>query len=441
MSQPWIPIDMGRGFEDGINFYGEFNEQFANEVLERLQYTLAANGTPCYCLRLKVDEHNNGYFSQFGNVLIPDGSVKPPLSWSDRIPLDHLVIDFKTWPPVAMRLGPPEIKDSYDFDFRRFLQSIQWQVMIRIQSGENYVGYFKLIGVNGSSAPSERDLRGAACSAKVALERLIAYRNVWSARTSYDFQHRLSSTAEAIIDADPGDTRRILRYVADMLTCHLGVGWNRAACFGPADDQGSVLRCLWAQGGDGTQAWGDQVQNPLAHRFNEVQEIIDLARHQSEIEDPYFRAAVAQTPLEVRDVYDSENQNLLARLWRAGGQVRRLPSNTHRWEMSIIPIAHMSDSDRRELTLDGPIAAGLYQSDPWITQVERDRPGRPIFVSQNGQYFLVPWISRRKPIAIWLLDNANWKHFGHQPNVPSLALTKEVLDVLGPTACRLSRFV
>lgn len=154
------------------------------------------------------------------------------------------------------------------------------------------------------------------------------------------------------------------------------------------------------------------------------------------LDDAYYIAAAGERPIEVVAIGDAGNENILASLWQAGGDVRKLPAEHQAWESSDAAVVHMSPVDRKSLTQEGPLAAEFHQGDPWVQDVQGERPKAPIFTSKNGRYFALPWFSRGELIAIWVVDMAYWGKLARQPDAPSLALSREILNALGPAMDR-----
>ncbi len=432
----WVKLDVGSGFEEGINFYDDFDAVFVDHALATLWHSFGRNGKVCFCLRLNVDEQDQGYFSPFGSVFPPDARQWFDLS-STRIPLQDLVPDYWTWPLLTVRELPlffGTSESAVSDELRDLSSRITWNALIRLRSRYSYVGYLVAAGIDGSLPPDDRALLAAAYLTKIEVERLLAHRHVERIWASKEFKTRLHKTMAAIGALPALDGRVALRHVANMLTSHLGAGWNRAACFCAVGDD--MLRCLWAQGGDGTQAWLESVQCPVGEQIRDVEELIDTVRQQRDVEDPYFRAAAGDRPVEVYDVSDRSNRNVLAELWRADGDIRKLPSEYQEWELSFAPSQQDSQIDRQRLSLGGPIAASFDQRDPWVQQVVRDRPNDRIFASRNGRYFALPWFSRDELIGIWVVDMAYWANMVGQPETPSLVLSSEILTALGPAVDR-----
>jgi hypothetical protein len=431
-SPAWRSISPGTGFEHCINFFGEFSEGLANHALKTIHTTLEQQGTHCYCLRLEVDAENQGYFHSYGDLLVPHSQIAVSQPFVGRVPLRNLVPDLATWEQLAIRVGPPlaALNDpAIDVHVRDFLRRVSWQIAIRLQDNEKYVGYFKFMGVDGSPVPKDRDVVAAAYKAKTEVANLLAYRHVQETRADEIFKERLRTTAYEISSLVL-DGRLALRHVADMLTSHLGAGWNRAACYWPVS--ADKLRCMWAHGGGGDWSWC-KVQGDLSAQVREVEQLTEgVRRHPYPLDDTFYLSAAGERPVEVAGINDPGNQNILASLWRAQGDIRRLPAEHQFWESSPDPDAHLSVVNRRKIRQNGPRAAEFRQQDPWVQEVQAQRPKSPIFASKNGRYFAVPWFSQGELIAIWVVDMAYWGKLEVQPGAPSLALTHEILDTLGP---------
>ncbi len=436
----WRIVDVGEGFEDGINFYYEFDESIVNHALATLHTALEERGHPCYCLRLLVGSDNRGFFCRFGNVLTPENVAKLQIPTDARIPLEHLVADHFTWPTLAIREGPL-LLDHYGEWMQEFSQRVTWLAQMRLQRMNEYVGYFLLAGLAGWGIPSVHDLIAAAYRTKLEVASVLAYRRVQSARTSAEFKDRLLQTQVAIEDLRGQNQSAALQHVGDMLTSHLGACWNRAACYGPIDNE--TLQCLWAQGGNGRQDWCLDVQRPLGEHVHDVNGLISLVRRRPKVlDDPYFAAAAGTNSLRIQNTSDRANDNILAQLWRARGNIGMLPSAYQEWELNHTPIAHQKAVDRQAILSGGPIAVVFSQANPWVRRVSEERPGAPVFVSQNGKYWAFPWWAHRGPaheaevrnelIGIWVLDMAYWSGGVGQPDFPSFYFTKEILWALGP---------
>jgi len=431
----WRVVHVGEGFEDGVNFYYEFDEGIVNHALATLHTVLEQRGHPCYCLRLLVGSDNHGYFCRFGNVLTPEHVPKPQIPTDMRIPLEHLVPDYFTWPALAIRRGSLLLA-HYGEWLEDFLRRVTWLAQMRLQRGDEYIGYFLLAGLDGAEVPSDRDLKMAAYRTKVEVELVLAHRRVECARTSEEFKGRLRATRTAIEDLCGKNRSAALQHVGDMLTSHLGARWNRAACFCPVDDD--TLQCLWAQGGNGTQEWCLDVQRPLGEHVRDVDELVSLVRRRFMVlDDPYFAAVAYPNPLWIGNVSDRANDNILAQLWRARGNIGKLPSAYQEWDLCYTPTSHQDTIDRNAISSWGPVAAVFSQEDPWVRRVGQERPGAPIFVSQNGKYWAFPWWAHQggtheKLIGIWVLDMAYWSRGVGEPDFPSLSFTKEILWALGP---------
>jgi hypothetical protein len=156
------------------------------------------------------------------------------------------------------------------------------------------------------------------------------------------------------------------------------------------------------------------------------------------LDDRYYRTAATDRPLEVSNIQNPENENILAQLWRSRGNATALPSENQRWAPNIAPIPHIPFIDRKKLSEGGAIAAVFRQNDPWIQQVKLQRPHDPIFISQNGYYFALPWFSQRgQLLGIWLVDMANWSALPDERDA-WLVLAARVLAALG---LKMDRFL
>ena len=438
MPSTWRDIPPPSGFEDGINFFGEFNGDIANHAIATLHTALEQRGTPCYCLLGRKGGDRQEYFSRFGDMMVPSG-LQLPISWSN-ISLDRLVRDTWHWPTLAIRVGKLDEHEtgSYPNGLRTFLRRITWQAQIRLQNGDEYIGYFKLAGDEQSRVPDDRDLVAAAFITKLEVARLLAHRHAQSARTLDDFKTRLHQSAEEISSGAVGNSKAALRHVANMLTSHLGANWNRAAFYGMVDND-NTLQCLWAQGGDGNRQWCDKVQKPIGESIREIPELARYVHLQIAPHDDLYLAAVQTSPLSIGNVRDRCNENILAQLWRASGDVRAMPTKYQHYELDPVHTAYMSAIDRDLLSKGGPKAAIFFQDDAWVTQVVKDHPHSPYFACRNGQYFAFPWFSKHELIGIWILDMAYWNRMVGQPGSPSPILTAEVLTALGPSMDRHRR--
>jgi hypothetical protein len=431
----WRPLRVA-GFDQGINFYGQFSDRSANQALAAMHTVLEDRGTPCYCLRLAIDDRNKGYFQRYGDVLVPD-TVSPPLralTWT--VPLERLVADLETWPPLAVCEGPPTgmLEDTLlDPALREFLNRVRWQIAIRLQNNRSseFVGYFKFLGIDDSCFPEDHDILAAANIAMLEVERHLALRHIQAMQVDDNFKERLHTTAGKIADLQPEEARLAFHYVADMLTSHLGAGWNRAACYWPMRDD--RLRCVWAQGGNGDWSWCQKVQAPISQSVHEVDVLTELAKNQPRPwDDAYYCDAAGGRPLEVSAVNDPSNGNILASLWCAKGDICRLHPDRQCWEVMDVHPENSAMVDRRKFTQGFPPAAEFGQQDRWVQEVQHERPGSAIFTSRNGRYFSIPWFSRRDLIGVWVVDNAYWGVLSGQPDAPSLTLTRQILDRLGP---------
>jgi hypothetical protein len=257
-------ISVGADFQDGINFHDDYKPEVVAEALGRLYRELSDGGNSCYCLQLQVAKEGETHFRPFGAVLCPHGVAEAP----SRIPLQWLVPDLFTWPilGVAEWDSDPARGKELGLVIGGVKRALEWHVQMRVQEGSTYRGYFKIAGVKGAGTPvppDDRTLRAAFYSTKLYVASLLSDRAIERTLTSKEFQWRLQTTRRAIAGMESRNQRLALKHVADMLTSHLGAGWNRAACYCPVD--ANTLRCLWAQGGGRessvvgarpTAAWG-----------------------------------------------------------------------------------------------------------------------------------------------------------------------------------------
>jgi hypothetical protein len=235
---------------------------------------------------------------------------------------------------------------SLDPALRDFLSHVSWQIAVRLQDRETYIGYLKLMGVDEAPVPSDRDVLRAAYFAKLHVAGLVAHQHAHSSRTRQEFKECLHTTAEKMASpaSESADARLALRHVADMLTSHLGARWNRAACYWPVTTD--KLRCVWAQGGSGDWSWCAKVQWPLSDEVHDVATLAATAqRNRYPLDDAYYVAAALERPIEV--ILDKGSENVLASLWQAGGDVGKLPSEHQAWEDSDAAAVHMSRVDRK----------------------------------------------------------------------------------------------
>lgn len=431
----WRAVDVGRGFEDGVNFYDDFERGVVNHGLRTLHTALEQDGYPCYCLRLNIDASNRGYFCQFADVLTPSNMPKKDFLCSGVIPLELLVDKYWEWPSLAVYEGPLLLADHGilgEDGLIGLLKRVSWHAQVRLQREYEYLGYFITVGVGTSAVPTDHELIAAAYKTKINVAAILAYRRVERARTSENFKLRLLTAQTAIENLQGKRRTEAFQHVGDMLTSHLGAGWNRAACYCPIGND--TLRCLWAQGGSGEHGWCRTVQRPIGETVRQTDGLVYLAqRRVLARDDPYYTGAVLGQPLQIAKVSDEANDNVLAQLWRARGDVTALLPCNRAWEPPPPPDDNMDKIDRTKFRRGDDIAAFFDQEDPWVQQVTRERPGQPIFISQNGKYWAFPWWAYQKLIGIWVLDMAYWAHAGDQPSFPSLGFTQEILSALGPS--------
>jgi hypothetical protein len=418
-----IVLRAGSDAQGGVNFHDDFDEELVAEALAKLHLALPP-GIGCCCVRMQV-EQGKGCFRPFGKALLPDGSlVADP---SANIALHELVPNGLDWPLLRLHVNGVSI-------FQQALGGaskvdVNWDAQIRNQQHNDFVGYLVFAGLGSTAVPPLGILLRAYYEAKKHVSYLVAQRNVRKTVASQDFQERLRATVAAIAKVD---RTTALRHVADMLTSHLGARWNRAACFCPVD--ASTLRCLYAQGGDLSEGWSAGVQRPLAREAREVADLIQKAT--AEVlpqDDAYLRAAAGPHPLEVAEILAPANQNILAKLWRAAGNVALLEPHQQEREAWSVPLVNGHSFDRMTIDPRRREAAVFDHAEPWVHQVRVERPDSPIFVSRNERYWVLPWLSGPELIALWVVDVGYWTvERSQHPDPPSLTLSHYILRTVAP---------
>lgn len=205
-SQAWRIVNVGEGFEDGINFYDAFHEDIVNHALATLQTEFEVRRHPCYCLRLDVNSDDQGYFYRFGKALTPDGIPELELPREMRIPLEALVADYWNWPVLAVREGPPPLADFFTsekgglFDV---VKRVSWRAQFRLQQYDSYVGYFELLGLDGANIPNDHQLCWALYKTKQEVARLLSIQRIEKARTSEAFNDATISAVKAVDSDSP----------------------------------------------------------------------------------------------------------------------------------------------------------------------------------------------------------------------------------------------
>jgi len=421
-----IDIPVGSDAQDGVNFhdylqkYPDLLEEGLKAIHRDLSLSLGDDETVCYGFEL-VERGSDSFFRPLSHFFPASGSRKPVLP--ESIPLASLVRDIWNWHLLGYceNFRP---MNRHDPAIQQFLGLVRWHALVRLQQGGTFLGYFKIAGLG--AVPDQRYILYAFYAALSHIRNEVNRRRILETWTLREFQ-------DCLLDVVAGlqfETNRTiaLSHVADVLTAHVGAGWNRAAFFGLIGSD--TLRCLYAQGGDGSEDWSLRVQQPLRLEVQTVREFLAFKRtHPDRSDDPYRVAAAPEWPVEIRRVTDPVNNNLIARLWRHNGDVAQLPAANQEWEQTNLPMAHMSSIDRAVLAASGPLAAVFDSNDPCVKEVERDYPNHPVFVSKNGQYWLMPWLLEGKILGVWLLDVANWKDRRAQnPNPPSLALSNQILS-------------
>jgi hypothetical protein len=424
-------ISVGTGFEDGVNFRGCCEPQMVAEVLEKLYYELNEGGQPCYCLQLRVGPQEAAHFRPLGPVLCPGGAAQAPA----RVALEWLVPDSLNWPVLAVGewMSEPERAKQLGLTIGGVHYPLQWHAQMRIQRGREYVGYLKVAAPQGLGRPippDDRVLLDAYYSTKLYLGSLLSERAVERTQTSCGFRDRLRTTRRSIADLRGSNLRLALKHVADMLTSHLGAGWNRAACYCPVERD--TLRCLWAQGGDGTHRWCERIQRPLGESVRDVGALVEEAhRHKLPEDDAYTSVAAGQWPVQLRNVWNHSNRCAVAQLWRSNGTISDLPDRFWAWELCSRPMAHMANIDRHSLSCGGALAVVFDSDDPWVDATIHERPTEPIFCSLNGRYWALPWLLNDELIAIWVVDMCYWGAIDENAEgFPSFALSNQILGAL-----------
>lgn len=414
---PIREIDIG---SKGIDLQHEFDEEFAVSAAAKAHSELPATriSTCCY---YEHDKHSVGsYFRRAGD---PWGSTDAAgLFFPDHLSLDTLAEDPR-WPVCAVGGG-----------LQAEAFAAKWCAQMRIEQGWEFVGYLVIVGAD-EPAPDEAAIQRAFVATKGFVSDCIKQRRANNALLSLDFERRLLSAEHAILGAlhDPDSRNLGLRFVADLLTSHLGAGWNRAACYCPVGP--GRLRCLWAQGGDVSVDWSDRVQRPIGEGVRSVEQLVTFARDRKIPKgDDYYRAAVDGPGVCLNLDRNPDKQSIVASLWNKLGDVLALPSAAKEWEPTHVPATDVGFIDREQLSRGGAHAARFDHADPWVNRVRDERLG-PVFASRNGLYWGLPWFLGDELIAIWIVDMAYW---GTVPEdrvgIPSLVVSDQILRRLGP-AC------
>jgi hypothetical protein len=304
---------------------------------------------------------------------------------------------------------------------------------MRLQQGTDYVGYLAIVGAE-ALAPDDTALQRGFSATKGYMSDYIKQRTVKKVLSSLEFNRRLESAKQAVLGAlgDPKHRNLGLRFVADMLTAHIGAGWNRAACYCPVGK--NVLMCLWAQGGDGSERWSERVQRPIGEKVHSVEELVKLVgEEKTPTDDHYNGAALCNPGLYLHLDREPDNRSTPARLWQNRGNVKALPQGCWEWELTDVPASHVGLVDREPLGWGGALAAKFGHDDPWVERVANERPAHPLFASKNELYWALPWFLGDEPIAIWIVDMAYWGTVPEdRAGIPSLVMSDQILRRLGP---------
>ncbi len=424
-----LEIDTGTGFEDGLNFHSHhhFNPEYVAEALNRLRYERGLGDTHCFHLALHCPTDRDAHFRPSA-VITDDVAVDLDVLPSE-VPLRYLLPNEWDWPLLTVSDASLELEQDGDrlpTRTRQFLESVKWYAQARVQVGQEFVGLFIVFGTADGPRPDNRDIQTAYFATKTYIESLIEY--ALKKRTlTLEFKHRVNVCVQSIERTKCHNSVLALRHVADALTAHLGVTWNRAAFYGPVS--GGAMECLWAQGGDGSDHW-TEVQKTTSHRYKSFEQMAgDHSQRLSD--DPYYLSAAFENPVRITDISDPENECILAQLWQEDGEVGALPTGVQEWHCCDVPTMNVKSIDRSAFNAVGPLAAVIRQNDPWIQAVVDSRPGEPIFVSLNGTYWILPWLAEAHLLGFWVVDMAYWGDLGPScAGAPSRVFSRAILDSL-----------
>lgn len=417
--------------ESGVDFADSFDSKLLIE--ETLKFLSSALYPSPSTVALKYFARRpKSYFMQHHEGFPEDGPDQPHLPVF--IDEDVIVPDDR-WPLCNRGDGPLSWCRDWcnpgDSVPARFANRVKWHLLIRAeQTGPpRHAGYLQAFGFEDPGTVDDYDLLDVFFRTKLFVESKINEDNlnrIWRKEGFRPLVERTNSVLQT------SDWEHALHHLADLLTSHLGAAWNRAALFLPTSPAADTLRCVYAHGGDGSLDWC-AVMRVVAEETPEIDDLIRITDHTSGREDAYHEAAAAEAnPLEVQNVQDPLNSNLLATLWRLNGDVARLPHHNVHWEASDQPVISEIRPDAPLLRDGEPPAAVFTQDDPWVRQVERERPGAPLFASKNQRYFFVPWFTSGEPrqiVGVWLLDLAYFEPKPEAPlRLPSFLLTHSLLQ-------------
>jgi hypothetical protein len=448
-----VGIDFGDYFSQLV---GDALEQLVEALNDPLSKTAGVNATCVVCYTLKLEriapERKETQFVPYGIPKYVFGDA--PIHLPDVLPIEILIPDIVTWTqglaPTRSSLlaaSPANLSPAV----ADFLSRVQWHAQLRLQQGNEYVGYFKVVAVSapGTVSPASFDAAAVRRILRVAHFEVMEY--VASRKRALDRaavlgSPHLQSKLEKTLRAIPlSPLVPALRHVANLITSHHGAHWNRA-CLLTRTADGKVVSAF-AQGGLGNREWSDGIQTSVAQGHSSIEGLIDEVHHNwhpgNRFEDPYFLAVTGEARIEL-EVDHPECP--LAQLWRNRGSFEGL----QRWidyddSLSIAPgQAVTRDFIQRHFEAH---AIKFSNDDPWVRAVENNRRLRklaPVFISKSSQYWCLPW--RRSGdndplIGLWLVDCCYWhwcpREHGREP--PSLLLAHLALDFLADSFARTHR--
>jgi hypothetical protein len=419
---------VGPDWQDGVNLHERFEEYMVSQAVQMLCWEMRSHPVWCYCLRLEEDANAKAYFSPFGKTISPDGQVTraphAPVAVAD------LLDEHGEWPLLAV------FSEEHSLARRTQGPGAKWHLQIRLQRGESYVGYLVALGTDQLSLGQEmtRHLREVFFETTTYVASLIDYCKFNDAVRSVQFQRNVELTRLAIGQSrlDPQYPHLALRHVADLLTSHVGAGWNRAACY--LLEHENKLRCVWAQGGGGEEEWCEKVQRPIGEQVTDVSGLLEAAQKKKiPDDDAYYRSAVGFQPLDPNDLDEKQTDNILARLCRSGGRTEELPIRNQEPPLRSVPIADVPTVEREELGAEAPRAARFENEEPWVNNMASRAPGNVIFNSRNGRYWVLPWFAdgETRLRALWILDMGYWGSLtGTRDSLPSIRLSVHILKEL-----------
>jgi hypothetical protein len=414
----------------------DFGDYFADAALVSAALTkLAGRLDPIiygYCLEFHCVQGGRSWFKPYGlndglnGLSTEQGAPIPSQIFYDRIVIPKRSDDEQDrWPILAKW----ELNGDDARHMPAAFRNAGFHVQMRVQCDERFMGYFKFAMPGSCSPQDEFRIRTAFESVKDWLREVVAHRRNVQLWLNVDFKRailnlQMDIARQLVLSSS---RRRALRLMCTLMTSHLALGFNRLVFL--SRQQTAGLHCIYAHGGDCSDAFSDDVQRRIAEDVRAIDELKDWVDAANGPGDDPLYVELAGTVGDVLRIPDCDrSSSLVAKVWRGDGRLADL-GDAAIWYPSgaqmdlppgIVPcepsLALGAEIDRTDELLAGWVSA--HPKSAWMA-------------SRNDRFFVVPWDGPHGLLGIFVLDLGYWSRESIDPIrdvIPRLLFVRAILS-------------